>query len=209
MKGKTSLKRKEKKTNEPTKEYDINSSKMIKGKTSLTKKKNPVIEEKALQETNIAENLIEQIVLTYFTSRWQKKVLAMKNRVNSRPNKKSKDVRTLVRVIDRAFNYHTYLYLIELFDNMKSMPVPNGVEHDPNYLKVFLVKSEGKKGNYEEIAINDIVINDNTYLRSKDVREKPGKSIINKDEKGVCFLSLMFNVYYYRNDGKPLDRVEI
>ena len=39
MKGKTSLKRKEKKTNEPTKEYDINSSKMIKGKTSLTKKK--------------------------------------------------------------------------------------------------------------------------------------------------------------------------
>ena len=207
MKGKTSLKRKEKKTNEPTKEYDINSSKMIKGKTSLTKKKNPVIEEKALQETNIAENLIEQIVLTYFTSRWQKKVLAMKNRVNSRPNKKSKDVRTLVRVIDRAFNYHTYLYLIELFDNMKSMPVPNGVEHDPNYLKVFLVKSEGKKGNYEEIAINDIVINDNTYLRSKDVHEKPGKNIINKDEKSSEFPEL--NVYYYRNDGKPLDRVEI
>ena len=138
-----------------------------------------------------------------------KKVVAMKNRVNSRPNKKSKDVRALVHMIDRAFNYHTYLYLIEIFNNMKSMPVPNGVEHDPNYLKVFLVKSEGKKGNYEEIAINDIVINDNTYLRSKDVREKPGKSIINKDEKGVCFLSLMFNVYYYRNDGKPLDRVEI
>ena len=207
MKGKTSLKRKEKKTNEPTKEYDINSSKMIKGKTSLTKKKNPVIEEKALQETNIAENLIEQIVLTYFTSRWQKKVLAMKNRVNSRPNKKSKDVRTLVRVIDRAFNYHTYLYLIELFDNMKSMPVPNGVEHDPNYGKIFLLKSEGKKGNYQEIEINDIVINDNTYLRSKDVHEKPGKNFINKDEKSSEFPEL--NVYYYRNDGKPLDRVEI
>ena len=207
MKGKTSLKRKEKKTNEPTKEYDINSSKMIKGKTSLTKKKNPVIEEKALQETNIAENLIEQIVLTYFTSRWQKKVLAMKNRVNSRPNKKSKDVRTLVRVIDRAFNYHTYLYLIELFDNMKSMPVPNGVEHDPNYGKIFLLKSEGKKGNYQENVINDIVINDNTYLRSKDVHEKPGKNFINKDEKSSEFPEL--NVYYYRNDGKPLDRVEI
>ena len=190
MKGKTSLKRKEKKTNEPTKEYDIHSSKMIKGKTSLTKKKNPVIEEKALQETNITEHLIEQIVLTYFTSRWQKKVVAMKNRVNSRPNKKSKDVRALVRVIDRAFNYHTYLYLMELFDNMKSMPVPSGVEHDPNYGKIFLVKND-----------------DNRNLRSKDVHEKPEKKIIKYDEKGDDFPEL--NVYYYRNDGKPLDRVEI
>ena len=207
MKGKTALKRKEKKTNEPTKEYDIHSSKMIKGKTSLPKKKNPVIEEKALQETNITEHLIEQIVLTYFTSRWQKKVVAMKNRVNSRPNKKSKDVRALVRVIDRAFNYHTYLYLMELFDNMKSMPVPSGVEHDPNYGKIFLVKNEGKKGNYEEIIINDIVINDNRNLRSKDVHEKPEKKIIKYDEKGDDFPEL--NVYYYRNDGKPLDRVEI
>ena len=47
---------------------------MVKGKTSLPKTKNPVLEEKALQEANIAEHLIEQIVLTYLTSRWQKKL---------------------------------------------------------------------------------------------------------------------------------------
>ena len=202
MKGKTTLRKKvNNNDNDPAMEsQEYTHGRIIKGKTSLGKNKNRLINEKKNTEENISQNLIEQIVLTYFTSKWQKKILAMKSRVSSnRPNKKAKDLRSLIHVIERAFNYHTYLYLMELFDNMSNMPYPSGLEHDPNYGKVFLVKKN-------EIVIEEPIIkNEKIRLRDKrepDIREKQNEK--NKEEYDE-----ELSIYYYRSDGKPLDRVEI
>ena len=200
MKAKTVLKKKiVKKDDEPAViNNDYAQSKIIKGKTSLGKNKNKSQQVKAKPEKNNSENLIEQIILTYFAARWQNKINAMKNRVTSRPNKKSKDVRTLVRVLQRAINYHTYLNLIELYDNMMSLPAPEGVKHDPNYGKIFLVKNEEP----QEIIINEveqeIVIKTNLRNEKKPQRKTNEE---NYDDE--------LAMYYYRNDGRPLDRVEI
>lgn len=192
-KGKTTLKKRQAKNeNNPTMETEeYTKSKIIKGKTSLGKNKMRI-------ETNIErkippENtkfLIEQIVLTYFTSRWHNKILDMKNRISNRSSQKEKNIRTLVRVINRAFNYHTYLYLKELFGNMKNLPFPDGVDHDLNYGKIFLVKNEDK---VVEIEIEkEIIINPSSNLRIRN----------DNDDDGLA-------IYMYRNNGKPIDKVEI
>ena len=201
MKSKTVLKRKiVKKDDEPAViNNDYTQSKIIKGKTSLGKNKNKSQQVKAKPEKNNSENLIEQIILTYFAARWQNKINAMKNRVTSRPNKKSKDVRTLVRVLQRAINYHTYLNLIELYDNMMSLPAPEGVKHDPNYGKIFLVKKEEPQVIIENEGEQEDVIK--TKLRND---QKPPQRKANEENYDDELA-----MYYYRNDGRPLDRVEI
>ena len=201
MKSKTVLKRKiVKKDDEPAViNNDYTQSKIIKGKTSLGKNKKKSQQVRAMPEKNNSENLIEQIILTYFAARWQNKINAMKNRVTSRPNKKSKDVRTLVRVLQRAINYHTYLNLIELYDNMTSLPVPEGVKHDPNYGKIFLVKKEEPQVIIENEGEQEDVIK--TKLRND---QKPPQRKTNEENYDDELA-----MYYYRNDGRPLDRVEI
>lgn len=201
MKSKTVLKRKiVKKDDEPAViNNDYAQSKIIKGKTSLGKNKKKSQQVRAMPEKNNSENLIEQIILTYFAARWQNKINAMKNRVTSRPNKKSKDVRTLVRVLQRAINYHTYLNLIELYDNMTSLPVPEGVKHDPNYGKIFLVKKEEPQVIIENEGEQEDVIK--TKLRND---QKPPQRKTNEENYDDELA-----MYYYRNDGRPLDRVEI
>lgn len=201
MKSKTVLKRKiVKKDDEPAViNNDYAESKIIKGKTSLGKNKKKSQQVRAMPEKNNSENLIEQIILTYFAARWQNKINAMKNRVTSRPNKKSKDVRTLVRVLQRAINYHTYLNLIELYDNMTSLPVPEGVKHDPNYGKIFLVKKEEPQVIIENEGEQEDVIK--TKLRND---QKPPQRKTNEENYDDELA-----MYYYRNDGRPLDRVEI
>ena len=201
MKAKTVLKKKiVKKDDEPAViNNDYTQSKIIKGKTSLGKNKKKSQQVRAMPEKNNSENLIEQIILTYFAARWQNKINAMKNRVTSRPNKKSKDVRTLVRVLQRAINYHTYLNLIELYDNMTSLPVPEGVKHDPNYEKIFLVKKEEPQVIIENEGEQEDVIK--TKLRND---QKPPQRKTNEENYDDELA-----MYYYRNDGRPLDRVEI
>ena len=201
MKSKTVLKRKiVKKDDEPAViNNDYAQSKIIKGKTSLGKNKKKSQQVRAMPEKDNSENLIEQIILTYFAARWQNKINAMKNRVTSRPNKKSKDVRTLVRVLQRAINYHTYLNLIELYDNMTSLPVPEGVKHDPNYGKIFLVKKEEPQVIIENEGEQEDVIK--TKLRND---QKPPQRKANEENYDDELA-----MYYYRNDGRPLDRVEI
>ena len=201
MKAKTVLKKKiVKKDDEPAViNNDYTQSKIIKGKTSLGKNKKKSQQVGAMPEKNNSENLIEQIILTYFAARWQNKINAMKNRVTSRPNKKSKDVRTLVRVLQRAINYHTYLNLIELYDNMTSLPVPEGVKHDPNYGKIFLVKKEEPQVIIENEGEQEDVIK--TKLRND---QKPPQRKTNEENYDDELA-----MYYYRNDGRPLDRVEI
>lgn len=208
MKGKTVLKKKIINNNNEPKivNEEYTQSKIIKGKTSLGKNKNKKQQINNIPEKNNSEHLIEQIILTYFTARWQNKIIAMKNRVTSRPNKKSKDVRTLVRVLQRAINYHTYLYLIELYDNMVSLPVPEGVQHDPNYGKIFLVKNEEPRKNVEEIVEirEEIIINEKNNLR-----EKKDDTIKTSKEKYDPGIDDELAIYYYRNDGKPLKKEEI
>jgi hypothetical protein len=187
-KGKTTLKKREvKNTNDPVNESEVyTQSKIIKGKTSLGKNKNKVEKRIISPEKNKTQFLVEQIVLTYFTTRWHNKILDMKNRISSRSNQKEKNLRTLVRVLNRAFNYHTYLYLLELLDNMQNLPYPEGIEHDPNYGKIFLVKND------TEIVYTD------PKLRIKKII----KDINTDDDDGLA-------IYMYRNDGKPIDKVEI
>ena len=200
-KGKTTLKKREaKNTNDPTNESkEYTQSRIIKGKTSLGKNKKKA--EKIEQpEKNNTKFLVEQIILTYFTSRWHNKILDMKNRISSRTNQKEKNLRTLVRVLNRAVNYHTYLYLMELFDNMSNLPTPEGVEHDPNYGKIFLVKNDNSQ-NVVEIEIEkEIIINPKSNLRDKGNNIKDYYN--DEDYDGLA-------IYMYRNDGKPINKVEI
>ena len=193
MKGKTTLRKKvNNKDNDPAMEsQEYTYGRIIKGKTSLGKNKNRLNNEKQNTEENISQNFIEQIVLIFFASKWQKKVLAMKKRVSSnRPNKKAKDLLYLIHVIERAFNNHTYLYLMELFDNISNIPYPSGLENNPNYGKVFLVKKN-------EIVIEEpIITNEKTRLRVKkdpNIKEKQNEK--NKEEYDE-----ELSIYYYRSD---------
>lgn len=215
MKGKTMLKKKViKKSEEPEPEYT--KSKIIKGKTSLGKNKLRTNINK-IQGQSISKNLIEQIILTYCASNWKGKVEAMKNKVGGRPNKKAKDLRTLVRVIDRVISYHTYLYLMELYDILDSLPPSK--DHDQKFGKIFIVKNakkEEKEANEEieekeeystheiEMDENDIPVDD----RPKRFRDNVSK-ITKKDKSSKNEFDDELKYYFYRNDGKSLNRGEV
>ena len=222
MKGKTMLKKKViRKDEEPEPEYT--KSKIIKGKTNLGKNKLRKNINK-IRGQNIAKELVEQIILTYCANAWKNKVDAMKNKVSGRPNKKAKDLRTLVRVIDRTISYHTYLNLMELFDILSSLPPAK--DHDPNFGKIFIVKNEKKDENEVneengeneekeekeensthviEMDENDIVVDDRPKRFRDNVPKKTDKEKSSKKNE----FDEELKYYFYRNDGKPLNRVDI
>ena len=75
----------------------------------------------------------------------------MKNRITGKSNKQSKDLRHLIYVLKNIFRYHKYLYLMELFLNMKEMPYPEGLEHDSNYGKINIVYDKDKNDNEKNV----------------------------------------------------------
>lgn len=204
MKGKTVLKKKVlNKPDEPAMEKEKGKIKIIKDKTTLGKKK---LHSK--KEKNISQQLIEQIIITYFSSTWQNKILAMKNRVSSRPDKKSKDLRNLFRKLNNIISYHKYLYLMELFDIISNMPMPEGVEHDSNYGKIILVKGKQKPVE-KEIEVeneNEIVITEGN-LRGNKNKVNDNRTQYKSQEEDELDKELA--MYLYRNDGRTIDRVEI
>ena len=219
MKGKTMLKKKVvRKNEEPEPEYT--KSKIIKGKTSLGKNKLRKNINK-IRGQNIAKELVEQIILTYCANAWKNKVDAMKNKVSGRPNKKAKDLRTLVRVIDRTISYHTYLNLMELFDILSSLPPAK--DHDPNFGKIFLVKKEHKEENEvnedkeeneekEEYSTHEIEMDENDIVvdeRPKRFRDNVPKHTNKEKKYNKNEFDEELKYYFYRNDGKPLNRVDI
>ena len=208
MKGKTVLKKKVlNKPDDPTMEKGNSNIKIVKEKTSLGKKK-LIPKKEVTNEKNISQQLIEQIIVTYFSSAWQNKILSMKNRVSARPDKKSKDLRNFFRKLNYIISYHKYLYLMELFDIMSNMPMPEGVEHDPNYGKIFLVKGE-QKPEEEEIQNeneNEIVITENN-LRGNKNKINDNRNQYKRQEEDELDKELA--MYLYRNDGRAIDRVEI
>ena len=214
--GKTVIKRKAK--NNVQKNEDIISkenpkSKMIKGKTSLgkkTKKQNEEQVHEPDQEKTPSEFLLEQIIISYCIDKWQNNIEAMKHRVTSKPNKKSKDLRHFIRVLNNTIQYHTYLYLMELFYNMSQTPFPEGLVHDPDYGKLIIVNNGEKQEEirYEmeqQIDIEDLT---NEPLRNKEKSENK-KIKKNKEETDLIEVNDELKPYFYRNDGKPLDRIEI
>ena len=219
MKGKTMLKKKVvRKNEEPEPEYT--KSKIIKGKTSLGKNKLRKNINK-IRGQNIAKELVEQIILTYCANAWKNKVDAMKNKVSGRPNKKAKDLRTLVRVIDRTISYHTYLNLMELFDILSSLPPAK--DHDPNFGKIFIVKKEQKEENEvneendeneekEEYSTHEIEMDENDIVvdeRPKRFRDNVPKHANKEKSSNKNEFDEELKYYFYRNDGKPLNRVDI
>jgi hypothetical protein len=219
MKGKTMLKKKViRKDEEPEPEYT--KSKIIKGKTNLGKNKLRKNINK-IRGQNIAKELVEQIILTYCANAWKNKVDAMKNKVSGRPNKKAKDLRTLVRVIDRTISYHTYLNLMELFDILSSLPPAK--DHDPNFGKIFIVKKEQKEENEvneendeneekEEYSTHEIEMDENDIVvdeRPKRFRDNVPKHTNKEKKYNKNEFDEELKYYFYRNDGKPLNRVDI
>ncbi len=217
MKGKTVLKPKNKKN--PKQDEQIitkenTENKIIKGKTNLTKKS----QKKMKEEKSPSELLIEQIILSYCTDKWQKNVIAMKNRITGKSNKQSKDLRHLIYVLKNIFRYHKYLYLMELFLNMKEIPYPEGLEHDSNYGKINIVYDKDKNDNEkdeeektyeirEEIVIEDLTTES---LRNKE-KNIDNNIDENENHKGYDFKeeNEELKQYFYRNDGTPLNRIEI
>ena len=210
--GKTVIKRKSK--NNPQEKEEIISkenqkSKMIKGKTSLVKKTIKQTQEKD-QEKTPAEFLLEQIIINFCVDKWQNKIEEMKNRIPNKSKKQSKDLRHFIRVLNNITRYHTYLYLMELFEKMRQIPFPEGLVHDPDYGKIIIVNNGEKenKNQKEEIIIDirkDIIIEDltNNPLRNNEI--KRNNEEINSEEQ----VNEELKPYFYRNDGKPLDRIDI
>lgn len=212
--GKTVIKRKPKKNN-PEEEKEIISkenpkSKMIKGKTNLSKKsKTPKKEEKTS-----AEFLLEQIIITYCIDTWQKNVEAMKNRITGKSNKQSKDLRHLCFVINNIIRYHKYLYLMELFEKMSQMPYPEGLTHDPDYGKIILVKNtDNKEPNEEENNyeigeekiiedLTDVPLRNKEKIKNNEIDENIQDNIFQEENDEL-------KEYFYRNEGKPLERIDI
>ena len=229
MKGKTVLKKKELNNQEDVDTNEDNSeSKIIKGKTKLGKIKPKPVEkkEKIVPEKNNSQQLLEQIIITYYTSAWQNKIVAMKSRVSGRPNEKAKDLRSIKRTVDHIINYHKYLYLMKLFDNMSNLPEPAPFNHDPNYGKIFLVKGQekGKEEPEKEEKEEEIkIIKEKSKIERKKKEEEPKKEIKREEaiienkrgkrevrpplEEKEEFKEL--DKYLYRSGGKLIDRVEI
>ena len=229
MKGKTVLKKKELNNQEDVDTNEDNSeSKIIKGKTKLGKIKPKPVEkkEKIVPEKNNSQQLLEQIIITYYTSAWQNKIVAMKSRVSGRPNEKAKDLRSIKRTVDHIINYHKYLYLMKLFDNMSNLPEPASFNHDPNYGKIFLVKGQekGKEEPEKEEKEEEIkIIKEKSKIERKKKEEEPKKEIKREEaiienkrgkrevrpplEEKEEFKEL--DKYLYRSGGKLIDRVEI
>ena len=211
--GKTIIKRKPKKDDQQN-EIEIISkenikSKMIKGKTSLGKKDKESIQK--IEEKSSSEFLIEQIIINFCIDKWQKNIIAMQNRVTNKTKKQSKDLRHFIHVLRKIIRYNTYKYLMELFERMRRIPYPEGIVHDPNYGKIIIVNNEEKEESNEEEINNEIgeeiVIEDLTNQplrnieRNKNNENKNGKIFEQENEE--------LKPYFYRNDGKPLDRIEI
>ena len=229
MKGKTVLKKKELNNQEDVDTNEDNSeSKIIKGKTKLGKIKPKPVEkkEKIVPEKNNSQQLLEQIIITYYTSAWQNKIVAMKSRVSGRPNEKAKDLRSIKRTVDHIINYHKYLYLMKLFDNMSNLPEPASFNHDPNYGKIFLVKGQekGKEEPEKEEKEEEIkIIKEKSKIERKKKEEEQKKEIKREEaiienkrgkrevrpplEEKEEFKEL--DKYLYRSGGKLIDRVEI
>ena len=213
--GKTVIKRKGKKDPQENEEIiakENTKSKMIKGKTSLVRKNQKQIQEQVKEKTP-SENLLEQIIISFCIDKWQKNIQVMKHRVASKSNKQSKNLRHFIHVLENITRYHTYLYLMELFEKMSQMPYPEGLVHDPDYGKIILVNNGKKEDKNEKVGIEyeireEIIIEDLTDnpLRNQD------KSKINEKKEEIHFKeeeNEELKPYFYRNDGKPLDRIEI
>jgi hypothetical protein len=181
MKGKTVLKKKELNYQEDAATNEDNSeSKIIKGKTKLGKiKPKPVQKkERVVPEKNISQQLLEQIIITYYTSAWQNKIVSMKSRVVGRTNEKAKDLRSIKRTVDNIINYHKYVYLMKLFDNMSNLPEPASFNHDPDYGKIFLVKGQEKgpeEPDKEEKEEEIKIIKEKSKIERKKKEEEPKK----------------------------------
>ena len=209
LKGKTVIKRKvknEKQTKENIISKENPQSKMIKGKTQITNRKK--VNKKPEEEKNSSEYLIEQIIISYCIDKWQKKVEAIKNRVSGRNNKESKNLRFFANVLKKSFRYHKYLYLMELFEKMSQLPPAEGVVHDPNFGKIKIVYNGEKEDLHDdkkefEIEIEKIVI-DNGHENLKNIKKDE-----HNDNSKFKEENEELKDYFYRNDGKKLDAIEI
>ena len=85
--------------------------------------------------------------------------------------------------------------------------MPKGVTHDKDYGKIFIVKREESQefSTHEiEIDVRDVIKEEPKYrLRENQNKEKNKR---NNEEEDY---DEELKYYYYRNDGKPLNRVEI
>ena len=105
----------------------------------------------------------------------------MKHRVASKSNKQSKNLRHFIHVLENITRYHTYLYLMELFEKMSQMPYPEGLVHEPDYGKIILVNNGKKEDKNEKVGIDyeireEIIIE---YLTDNPLRNQD-KSKINE-----------------------------
>ena len=214
--GKTVIKKKLKKEPKQEEEKEIISeenqkSKMIKGKTKLGKKI-----KKETEEKTASEFIIEQIIISYCTEKWKNNALTLKNIASSKSNKQSKNIRHLFYIINNTFRYRKYLYLMELFEKMISMPFPEGVIHDPDFGKITIVYNPENKNKIEEEEKNyeiaeEIVIEDSTTNEPLRNIKKNNNTNNNNEEKKDYFKEENEELkdYFYRNDGSPLNRFEI
>ena len=140
--GKTKLTKKIKNAVEP----EERPNRIIAGKTKLVSKAQKLKQNQKQNEISPSQLLIEKIAFTYFTDCWQKKIKSIETSSN-RPNKKRRDFKIFMSKVTQAFTYHQYLYLMELFNKMSSLPTKPGVTHDPNYGKISIYTQEKPKKN--------------------------------------------------------------
>ena len=107
----------------------------------------------------------------------------MKNRITGKSNKQSKDLRHLMYVLKNIFRYHKYLYLMELFLNMKEMPYPEGLEHDSNYGKINIVYDKDKNDNEKDEEEKTYEIREERKFDYLFIEKKEDKKEQEEDKK--------------------------
>ena len=93
------------------------------------------------QIDNLSTFLLKTMLKVYYLSRWKRQVKAMKY-YSRNYNPKRINFKKLLSQISSTIKQHKYEYANEIFEKMKNMPMPKGVNHDVNYGKLKIINKE-------------------------------------------------------------------
>ena len=93
------------------------------------------------QKDNSSDFLIKTILKSYYLSIWKKKIKSLKYYTRG-SNKQRSNFKKLINQISSAIKQHKYEYFNEIYENMKKLPTPRNVKHDPNFGTIRIINKE-------------------------------------------------------------------
>ena len=96
---------------------------------------------KRKEKDNSADFLLKTIMKAFYLSAWKKKIKSMKY-YSRRYDPKRANFKKLINQISSVIKQHKDGYFSEIYENMKSLPLPDNIEHDYNFGKLRIVNKE-------------------------------------------------------------------